>query len=83
MSDEDKELPQTTEKALLFKSERTKILSVDPDAVVQPVAIGEEKGLSRDSFNVPPISADDEMYEEREETSIDVIKDKVKDINPV
>ncbi|GFR29615.1 uncharacterized protein TNCT_301331 [Trichonephila clavata] len=59
-------------------------LSVDPDAVARPVAIGEEKHLSRDSFNVPPISADDEMYEEKEETSVDVLKDKAKeDVNPV
>ncbi|GFQ86251.1 hypothetical protein TNCT_567931 [Trichonephila clavata] len=65
------------------KSERAKMLSVDPDAVVQPVAIGEEKGLSRDSFNVPIISADEEMYEEKEETSVDVIKDKAKHVNPV
>ncbi|GFR27869.1 hypothetical protein TNCT_525881 [Trichonephila clavata] len=49
-----------------FKGERAKMLSVDPDAVAQPVAIGEEKCLSRDSFNVPPISADEEMYEEKE-----------------
>ncbi|GFQ80310.1 hypothetical protein TNCT_30071 [Trichonephila clavata] len=67
-SDDDTELPQATEKVLPFKSERAKILSVDPDAVAQPVAIEEEKGLSRDSFNLPPISADDEMYEERENT---------------
>ncbi|GFQ72683.1 uncharacterized protein TNCT_392451 [Trichonephila clavata] len=66
------------------KSERAKMLSVDPDAVARPVAIGEEKHLSRDSFKVPPISADDEMYEEKEETSVDVIKDKAKeDVNPV
>ncbi|GFR26507.1 hypothetical protein TNCT_55091 [Trichonephila clavata] len=65
------------------KSERAKMLSVDPDAVAQPVAIGEEKYLSRDSFNVPPIFADDEMYEEKEETSVDVIKDKAKDVNTV
>ncbi|GFQ66476.1 uncharacterized protein TNCT_610631 [Trichonephila clavata] len=58
------------------------MLSVDPDAVARPVAIGEEKRLSRDSFNVPPISAD-EMYQEKEETSVDVIKDKTKDVNPV
>ncbi|GFR16170.1 dual specificity protein phosphatase CDC14A [Trichonephila clavata] len=66
------------------KSERAKMLSVDPDAVVQPVAIGEEKDLSRDSFNVPIISADEEMYKEKEETSVNVIKDKAKeDVYPV
>ncbi|GFQ97600.1 hypothetical protein TNCT_480131 [Trichonephila clavata] len=66
------------------KSERAKMLSVDPDAVARPVAIGEEKHLSRDSFNVPLISADEEMYKEKEETSVNVIKDKAKeDVNPV
>ncbi|GFQ97712.1 hypothetical protein TNCT_186061 [Trichonephila clavata] len=81
---EDIELPQTTENVLLFKSECAKILSADPGAVTQPVAIGKKKGLSRDSFNVPPTPADDEMYEKREETSVDVIKNKAKeDANPV
>ncbi|GFX88103.1 transposable element Tcb1 transposase [Trichonephila clavipes] len=51
---------------------------VDPDAEAQPVAVGEEKGLSRESSNVPLISADDEMYEEKEEKPVDVIKDKAK-----
>ncbi|GFS65164.1 hypothetical protein TNIN_287071 [Trichonephila inaurata madagascariensis] len=42
-----------------------------------------EKGLSRDSSNVPPISAEDETYGGKE-TPVDVIKDKGKeDINPV
>ncbi|GFQ98491.1 hypothetical protein TNCT_238211 [Trichonephila clavata] len=41
------------------------------------------KGLSRDSSKVPLISADDKMYEEKEETPIDVILNKAKnDINP-
>ncbi|GFR14980.1 uncharacterized protein TNCT_472731 [Trichonephila clavata] len=85
----EKEMRLKTERCRImqekkqFKGERAKMLSVDPDAVVQPVAIGEEKDLSRDSFNVPPISADDEMYEEREETSVHVIKDKAKeDVHP-
>ncbi|GFW18366.1 hypothetical protein TNCV_1183941 [Trichonephila clavipes] len=44
----------------------------------------EEKGLSRDSSNVPLISAEDGTYEEKEETPVDMIKDKAKgDINPV
>ncbi|GFQ77104.1 hypothetical protein TNCT_494471 [Trichonephila clavata] len=81
--DDDMELPQATEKVLL-KAERAKMLSVDADAVAQPVTIGEEKGLPRDSFNVPPISAADEMYEEKEEAAVDVIKDKAKeDVNLV
>ncbi|GFQ98123.1 uncharacterized protein TNCT_390351 [Trichonephila clavata] len=86
----EKEMRLKTERCKImqeqrqFKSERAKMLSVDPDAVARPVAIGEEKHLSRDSFNVPPISADDEMYEEKEETSVDVIKDIAKeDVNPV
>ncbi|GFR27517.1 uncharacterized protein TNCT_584931 [Trichonephila clavata] len=86
----EKEMRLKTERCKImqeqkqFKSEQAKILSVDPDAVAQPVAIGEEKDLSRDSFNVLPISDDDEMHEEKEETSVDVIKDKTKeDVNPV
>ncbi|GFY49640.1 exportin-7 [Trichonephila inaurata madagascariensis] len=35
--------------------------SVDPDAVAQPFAVEEEKGLSIDSSKVPPISAEDEI----------------------
>ncbi|GFX81362.1 hypothetical protein TNCV_142121 [Trichonephila clavipes] len=50
-----------------------------PDAVAHPVAVVEEKDLPRDSSNVPLISAEDEKYEEREETPVDVLKDKVKD----
>ncbi|GFY64578.1 hypothetical protein TNIN_98521 [Trichonephila inaurata madagascariensis] len=84
LSDEDMEIPQATEKALAFKSERAQLLSVDPDAVAQPVAVEEEKGLSRDSSNVPLISAEDEMFKEKEETPVDVIKDKAKgNINPL
>ncbi|GFV88271.1 hypothetical protein TNCV_4543171 [Trichonephila clavipes] len=32
---------------------------MDPDAVVQPVTVGEEKGLPRDSSNEQLISADE------------------------
>ncbi|GFY63320.1 splicing factor 3B subunit 2 [Trichonephila inaurata madagascariensis] len=70
-SDEDMELPQTTEKVLPLKSERAKMLSVGPDAVAQPVTVTEEKGLPR----VLLISAN-EMYEE---TSVDVIKETAKE----
>ncbi|GFY09026.1 hypothetical protein TNCV_4662171 [Trichonephila clavipes] len=53
-------------------------------AVAQLVTVEEEKGLSRDSSNVPPISAEDETYGGKEETPVDVIKDKGKgDINHV
>ncbi|GFR22734.1 hypothetical protein TNCT_392561 [Trichonephila clavata] len=62
------ELHRATEKVLLFKSERAKILSVDPNAVAQPVAIGEEK--AKEDINPvilnkePVILADDELEEE-------------------
>ncbi|GFX77025.1 hypothetical protein TNCV_1072251 [Trichonephila clavipes] len=64
-SDEDMEVPQAIKKILVFKSEQAQILSVDPDAVVQPVAVEEEKSLSRDLSNVPLISAEDEIEEEK------------------
>ncbi|GFT52506.1 hypothetical protein TNCV_14751 [Trichonephila clavipes] len=59
------EIPQAINKVLIFKTERAQILSVDPDAVEQPVTVeGErEKVLSRDSSNVPPISANDETFD--------------------
>ncbi|GFS59398.1 hypothetical protein TNIN_191751 [Trichonephila inaurata madagascariensis] len=60
------------------------MLSVDPDAIAQPAVVGEEKGLSGDSSIAPLNSAEGEMYEEKEETPVDVIKDKAKgDFNPV
>ncbi|GFS37214.1 hypothetical protein TNIN_85671 [Trichonephila inaurata madagascariensis] len=58
------------------------MLSMDLDAVAQPVAVEEEKGLSRDSSNVPIISGGDEK--EKEGTPVKVIKAKAKGyINPV
>ncbi|GFW08723.1 hypothetical protein TNCV_20201 [Trichonephila clavipes] len=82
LSDEDLELPLVIKKVLAFKSEPAQMLSMDPDDVAKPVAVEEEKGLSRDSSNVPLISTEDEK--EKEETPVDVIKDKAKgDINPV
>ncbi|GFX55671.1 uncharacterized protein TNCV_269591 [Trichonephila clavipes] len=42
---EDMELPQGTEEALPLKSERAHMISVIPDAVAQPVIVGEKKGL--------------------------------------
>ncbi|GFS39614.1 uncharacterized protein TNIN_450781 [Trichonephila inaurata madagascariensis] len=42
-SDEDMELPETTEKVLPLESERAKMLSVGLDAVAQPVTVPEEK----------------------------------------
>ncbi|GFW47139.1 hypothetical protein TNCV_55921 [Trichonephila clavipes] len=68
MKKEQKSLPEerykkADEEAIVFKSERAQILNREPDAVAQPVAVKEEKGLSRDSSNVPPISIEDEAYE--------------------
>ncbi|GFR30035.1 hypothetical protein TNCT_26811 [Trichonephila clavata] len=40
-SDEDMEIPQTIEEVLVFKGERAQMLSVNPDAVAQPVVVGE------------------------------------------
>ncbi|GFW16923.1 hypothetical protein TNCV_2760511 [Trichonephila clavipes] len=60
------------------------MLSTDPDAVAQSVVVQEKKGLSRDASNVPLISAEDETYAAKEETPVDVMKNKAKgDINPV
>ncbi|GFR27137.1 splicing factor 3B subunit 2 [Trichonephila clavata] len=74
------EVPQAIEKVLVFKGERAQMLGVNPDAVAQPVIVGNEKGLSRDSSKVPLIPANNEMCEE---TPVDVIRDEVKDdINP-
>ncbi|GFQ81944.1 hypothetical protein TNCT_643481 [Trichonephila clavata] len=73
------EVPQAIEKVLVFKGERAQILSVNPDAVAQPVTVGEGKGLSRDSSKVPLIPADNEMCEGKGETPVDVIRDEVKD----
>ncbi|GFY01672.1 hypothetical protein TNCV_2608551 [Trichonephila clavipes] len=57
---------QTRRGVLGFKSKQAQILRVDPDAVAQPVTVEEEKGLLRDSSNVPPISAEDETYQIKE-----------------
>ncbi|GFT89041.1 hypothetical protein TNCV_3084711 [Trichonephila clavipes] len=60
--------------------QKVQMLNVNPDDVAQPVAVEEEKGLS----NVPLISAEDETYEEKEETPVDERKAKAKgDVNPV
>ncbi|GFV47749.1 uncharacterized protein TNCV_2653121 [Trichonephila clavipes] len=78
-SDEDMELPQATERVIPLESERAQMLSVGPDATVKPVTVPEEKCLARALL----ISADD-MCEEKEERSVDVIKETAKeDINPV
>ncbi|GFU46812.1 uncharacterized protein TNCV_434881 [Trichonephila clavipes] len=65
------ELPQGTEKILPLKSERSHMLSVDPDVVAQPVTVGEEKGLPRDSSNEQLISAHEicEIEEEKPKLS--------------
>ncbi|GFV86000.1 uncharacterized protein TNCV_203801 [Trichonephila clavipes] len=78
-SDEDMELPQATERFIPLESERAKMLSAGPDAMAQPVTVPEEKCLPRALL----ISAD-EMCEEKEERSVDVIKETAKGgINPV
>ncbi|GFY51393.1 putative splicing factor 3b subunit 2 [Trichonephila inaurata madagascariensis] len=59
------EVPQTINKALVFKSERAQIHSEDLDAVAQHVAVEEEKSLSRDSSNVLLISAEEGIEEEK------------------
>ncbi|GFX01505.1 hypothetical protein TNCV_1864781 [Trichonephila clavipes] len=64
---------------VLFKSERVQQLSVDPDAVEQPVAVEEKKGLARDSSNVLPISAKDEAYEITEKPKLP--KRKLKELS--
>ncbi|GFX98829.1 hypothetical protein TNCV_1504051 [Trichonephila clavipes] len=84
MKEEQKCLPEercgkADEEALVFKSERAKILNVDPDAVARPVAVEEEKGLSRDSSNVPPISAKEETYEIKEKPKFP--KRKLKELS--
>ncbi|GFV05580.1 hypothetical protein TNCV_227911 [Trichonephila clavipes] len=68
MKEEQKCLPEerckkADEEVLAFKSKRAQILRMDPDAVAQPVAVEKTKGLSRDSSNVPPISAEDKTHE--------------------
>ncbi|GFW56200.1 splicing factor 3B subunit 2 [Trichonephila clavipes] len=78
-SDEDIELPQATERVIPLESERAKMLSVGPDAKAQAVTVPEEKCLPTALL----ISAD-QMCEEKEERSVDVIKETAKeDINPL
>ncbi|GFY64041.1 hypothetical protein TNIN_144681 [Trichonephila inaurata madagascariensis] len=52
---------------------------VGPDAVTQSVTAEEEKGLSRYSSNVPPISAEDETYEIKEKLKFP--KRKLKELS--
>ncbi|GFT82250.1 splicing factor 3B subunit 2 [Trichonephila clavipes] len=73
-SDEDMELPQATERVIPLESERAKMLSVGPDAMTQPVTVPKKKCLPRALL----ISAD-EMCEEKEERSVDVIKETAKE----
>ncbi|GFW38470.1 uncharacterized protein TNCV_4609771 [Trichonephila clavipes] len=73
-------VPQAIEKVLVSKSKQVQMLSVDPDGVTQPVTVEEEKGLS----NALLISAEDETYEEKGKTPVDVIKDKAEgDVDPI
>ncbi|GFW03302.1 hypothetical protein TNCV_464161 [Trichonephila clavipes] len=62
-------LPQGIEKFFPLKSEGAHMLSVDPDAVAQPITVGEEKGFPRDSSNKHLIS-EDEMCEIEEKPKL-------------
>ncbi|GFY48951.1 uncharacterized protein LOC102076250 [Trichonephila inaurata madagascariensis] len=50
-SDEEMELPKETEKVRPLESERAYMLSMDPEAVAQPVTVEEDNCLPRDSSN--------------------------------
>ncbi|GFV72643.1 uncharacterized protein TNCV_2602501 [Trichonephila clavipes] len=79
MSLEEVWLPQATESVCPLESGRVKMLRIGLDVVAQSVTVREEKGLPR----VLLISAN-EMCVEKEETSVDVIKETAKeDINLV
>ncbi|GFY65644.1 retrovirus-related Pol polyprotein from transposon opus [Trichonephila inaurata madagascariensis] len=56
-----------------------KCLPEERYVVAQPVAVEEEKGLSRNSSNVPPISAEDETYESKEKPKLP--KRKLKELS--
>ncbi|GFV52683.1 hypothetical protein TNCV_2873541 [Trichonephila clavipes] len=58
------------EEELVFKSKRAQILSGDPDAAAQPVAVEKKKDLSRDSLNIPPIFVKDETQESKEKKKL-------------
>ncbi|GFW54752.1 integrase catalytic domain-containing protein [Trichonephila clavipes] len=75
-SDEEMELPQATERVIPLESERAKMLSVGSDAKAQPVTVPEEKCLPR---ALPLLISADEMCEEKEERSVDVIKETAKE----
>ncbi|GFT85321.1 hypothetical protein TNCV_497441 [Trichonephila clavipes] len=71
------EAPQAIKKVLVFKSVRAQLLSVHPDAVAQPVAVGEEKGLSGDSSIVLLNFAEDEIKE-----TLDLEDDEIEEEKP-
>ncbi|GFY48953.1 hypothetical protein TNIN_377221 [Trichonephila inaurata madagascariensis] len=50
-SDEGMGLPKGTEKVRPLESERAYMLSMDPEAVAQPVTVEEDNCLPRDSSN--------------------------------
>ncbi|GFW25790.1 splicing factor 3B subunit 2 [Trichonephila clavipes] len=75
-SDEDMELPQATERIIPLESERAKMLNMGPDDVAQPVTVPEEKCLPR---ALPLLISADEMCEEKEDRSVDVIKGTAKE----
>ncbi|GFU72271.1 hypothetical protein TNCV_4474461 [Trichonephila clavipes] len=71
--------PKQSRRLLYLKvNKSTQMLSADPDAVAQPVTVEKKRVLS----NVPLIYAEDETYEEKEETPVDARKAKAKgDVN--
>ncbi|GFX23984.1 uncharacterized protein TNCV_2730891 [Trichonephila clavipes] len=76
-NNEDMEFSQGTEEVFPLKSERAHMFSGVPDAVTQPVTVGEKEGLPRKSSSEPLISAD-EMSEIETESQNCVCKRKLK-----
>ncbi|GFS28143.1 hypothetical protein TNIN_202601 [Trichonephila inaurata madagascariensis] len=68
-SDEGMGLPKGTEKVRPLESERVYMLSMDPEAVAQPVTVEEDNCLPRDSSNEQLISTD-EMREIEEKPKL-------------
>ncbi|GFT30711.1 hypothetical protein TNCV_759081 [Trichonephila clavipes] len=56
--EQKKDVKKQTRRFLFLKVMEPKYLMW-----IQPVAVEEKKGLSRDLLNIPPISAEDEIYE--------------------
>ncbi|GFT89398.1 uncharacterized protein TNCV_4386851 [Trichonephila clavipes] len=76
---EDEQIRHVQEEHKMRTKEEQKCLPEEGYAVEQPVAVEEEKGLSRDSSNVPPISAEDETYKIKEKPKLP--KRKLKELS--